>query len=319
MFTRRVGRRLFLQLGTVGCAGLGMTGLLAAAVPQHRPAPEEKSINPSKSTRFQIACMTLPYAAFPLERALTGIQKAGYEFVAWGTSHQGEGGKPMPVLAGDATPDQAKDLGKRCRDLGLEPVMMFGPAPENPESLKQRVRQAAAARVAQVLTMGSTKGNDPKVWVRNFKELGPLARDQGVTIVVKQHGGNTGTGAALVEIIREVHDEGVKISYDAGNVMDYHKIDPLPDIRKCADEVRSLCIKDHRLFPRDQDCGPGFGEIDHYKLLAPVAFTGRVMPLCCENIFAPVVPRPTDPADIDALARRAREFLAVVIAGLHAP
>jgi len=71
------------------------------------------------------------------------------------------------------------------------------------------------------------------------------------------------------------------------------------------------------MLPRDQDCGPGFGEIDHYKLLASVAFTGRVMPLCCENIFAPVVPRPTDPQGIDALAKRAREFLTVVIAGLQ--
>jgi sugar phosphate isomerase/epimerase len=318
MSTHGVDRRRFLQLGTVGCAGLGMAGMLAADTPGDQRAPDEKAANSSKPTRFQVACMTLPYAAFPLERALTGLQKAGYQFVAWGTTHKEDGGKPVPVLAGDATPDKAKDLGKRCRDLGLTPVMMFGPAPENPEGLQQRVRQAAAAGVGQVLTMGSTKGNDRKVWVRNFKELGPLARDHGVTIVVKQHGGNTGTGAALVEIIREVHDDGVKISYDAGNVMDYHKIDPLPDIRKCADEVRSFCIKDHRLFPKDEDCGPGFGEIDHYKLLAPVAFTGRTMPLCCENIFAPVVPRPTDPDDIDALARRAREFLTVVIAGIQA-
>jgi sugar phosphate isomerase/epimerase len=310
-----IDRRLFLQLGTVGWAGPGMTELLAA--PQDERARREKSVNADKPTRFQIACMTLPYAAFSLERALMGLQKAGYRFVAWGTNHKENGGKPIPVLAADAAPDKAKELGQRCRGLGLEPVMMFGPAPENPEGLKQRVRQAAAAGVGQVLTMGSTKGNDPKAWVRNLKQLGPIARDHGVTIVVKQHGGNTGTGAALSEIIRDVRDEGIKISYDAGNVMDYHKIDPLPDIRKCADEVRSFCIKDHRLFPRDEDCGPGFGEIDHYKLLAPVAFTGRGMPLCCENIFAPVLPRPTDADAIDALARRAREFLTVVIAGLQ--
>jgi sugar phosphate isomerase/epimerase len=315
MLGHKIDRRQFLQLGSIGCAGLGMTELPAA--PQDHRGRQEKASHSEKPTRFQIACMTLPYAAFPLQRALVGIQKAGYRFVAWGTTHKEDGGKPVPVLAGDAAPEQAKELGKRCRDLGLEPVMMFGPAPEKPEALKQRVLQAAAARVDQVLTMGTTRGNDPKVWVRNFKELGPFARDHGARIVVKQHGGNTGTGAALVEIIREVHDEGVKISYDAGNVMDYHKIDPLPDIRKCAEEVRSFCIKDHRLFPRDQDCGPGFGEIDHYKLLAPVAFTGRVMPLCCENIFAPVLPRPADADGIDALARRAREFLTVVIAGLQ--
>ena len=49
----------------------------------------------------------------------------------------------------------------------------------------------------------------------------------------------------------------------------------------------------------------------------PVAFTGLTMPLAYENIFAPLVPRPTTPDGIDALARRAREFLETVIAGLQ--
>jgi sugar phosphate isomerase/epimerase len=313
-----MNRRLFLQLGTAGCTSVSVVGFLEAA-PLEQPAPKARPDDQRRRTQFQIACMTLPYATYPLERALTGIQQAGYRFIAWGTTHKEAGGKPVPVMAEDAPPEKAKELGRRCRDLGLEPVMMFGSPPENPSALKQRVRQAAAAGISQVLTMGHTKGNEPKVWVRNFKELGPIARDHKVVIVVKQHGGNTGTGAALAQIIREVNDPGVKISYDAGNVMNYHKIDPLADMRQCADEVRSLCIKDHRLFPKDQDCAPGFGEIDHYKLLAPVAFTGRVMPLCCENIFAPVVPRPMEPAGIDALARRARAFLEVVIAGLQTP
>jgi sugar phosphate isomerase/epimerase len=303
-------RRVFLRLGLTGLTGLGLV------VPRGRLAGAEEKGPP---TKFQIACMTLPYAALPLERALKGLQAAGYRFVAWGTSHKEAGGKSVPVVAADAPPEQVKELARRCRDRGMEPVMMFGPSPEDPAALKRRIRQAAAGGVAQVLTMGNTRGNDVKVWVRNLKEVGPAGRDQGVLVVVKQHGGNTGTGAALGEIIREVNDDGVKISYDAGNVMDYHKIDPLPDIRKCAAEVRSFCIKDHRLFPKDQDCGPGFGEIDHYKLLAPVAYTGRVMPLCCENVFAPVLPRPADPEAIDTLARRAREFLEVVVAGLQAP
>ena len=90
-------------------------------------------------------------------------------------------------------------------------------------------------------------------------------------------------------------------------------------MQSCADQVRSFCIKDHRDFPPPhQDCGPGLGEIDHYRLLHRVAFTGLTMPLCCENIFAPFIPRPTKPEGVDALARRAREFLEVVIAGLQA-
>ena len=272
-----------------------------------------------RPTRFQIACMTLPYSRFPLSRALTGIRKAGYDHVAWGTTHQ-ENGQRVPVLAEDAPPEKAKELAKKCRDLGLSPVMMFSTVyPEAADGLTvlaNRLRQAGAAGVPQVLTFGHTQGGNRNVWVERFRKLGPIAADQNVLLVVKQHGGETGTGTACAEITREVDHPNVKVNYDAGNVLDYLNADPIPDIRKCADEVRSFCIKDHRNWPKDQDCGPGFGEIDHWKLLAPVAETGRTMPLCCENIFAPLLPRPNEPGAIDGLARRAREFLNVVVDGL---
>jgi sugar phosphate isomerase/epimerase len=307
-----LSRRDLLRLGVAGAASLSVANMVGSRVLRAAEA--------GKPTQFQIACMTLPYSAFPLERALQGIKTAGYQYVAWGTTHQETGGR-TPVMAADAPPERAKELAARCRDIGLEPVMMFSivypEAANGLEVLKQRIRQASAARMPQVLTFGHTQGGNHKLWVERFKELGPMARDHNVTIVVKQHGGTTGTGQACAEIIREVADEGIKVNYDAGNVMDYLDLDPLPDIRACAAEVRSFCIKDHRNFPQDQDCGPGFGEIDHYKLLQPVAFTGLAMPLACENIFAPVVPRPKEPAGIDALARRAREFLEVVIAGLQ--
>lgn len=297
-------RRTFLGAGAAGLASLAL------------PAQEKKAL-----TKFQVACMTLPYGAFPLDRALAGIKSAGYQYVAWGTSHKEEGGKSAPVMAADAPPEKAKELGKKCRDLGLEPLMMFSgiyPEAKNGlEVLTQRLKQAAAGGVPQVLTFGHTKGGNHALWIERFKALGPIARDLGVLLVVKQHGGETGTGEACAKIVREVADEGVKVNFDAGNVMDYLNVDPIPDLKTCADVVRSFCIKDHRDFPKDEDCGPGLGEIDHYKLLHAVAFTGLAMPLCCENISAPLLPRPSAPEGVDALARRAREFLETVVAGLQ--
>jgi sugar phosphate isomerase/epimerase len=282
---------------------------------------EQTESKTRQRTEFQLACMTLPYAQFPLLRALKGIKSAGYEFVAWGTSHlETTNGQQTPIMSADAAPEKAKELADRCRDQGLEPLMMFSmiyPEAENGlEVLTHRLRQAGAAGIAQVLTFGHTKGDNRKIWIERFKQLGPIARDQGVLLVVKQHGGSTGTGEACAEIIQEVDDPGIRVNYDAGNVMDYLNVDPIPDIKKCADVVHSFCMKDHRDWPKDQDCGPGFGEIDHYRLLHPVAFTGRKMPLCCENIFAPIVPRPTKPEEIDALARQVREYLQTVIAGV---
>jgi sugar phosphate isomerase/epimerase len=303
-------RRNFLKLGAGALPLLSLSDLSAVAA------------EPAKKTEFQIACMTLPYSQFPLERALKGIQSADYKFVAWGTAHREADGQSMPVLAANASTEKAKELANRCRDLGLTPLLMFSgiypEATDAVEVLSNRIRQAEAAGIPQVLTFGNTKGGGRTLWIQRLKQLGPAARDHGVTILIKQHGGETGTGAATAEIIREVGDAAVKVSYDAGNVLDYLNVDPIADIQKCVDEIRSFCIKDHRNFPKDEDCGPGFGEIDHYKLLHPVAFSGRTMPLCCENIFAPLVPRPTDPAQVDALARRAREFLETVIRGLQA-
>ena len=309
-----MNRRNFIRATSVLAAGAALDGAA------HLHTAEKKQ-DKSTPTQFQIACMTLPYSAFPLERALLGIKGAGYEYVAWGTTHR-EDGRNVPALSADAPPEQARELAKRCRDMGLEPLMMFSEiypeAEKGLDVLKHRLIQAAAAGIPQVLTFGHTQGGNRQLWIERFRALGPIARDNGVLLVVKQHGGETGTGAACAEITREVADDGVKVNYDAGNVLDYLRIDPLPDIIACADEVRSFCIKDHRIFPKDGDCGPGLGEIDHYKLLHPVAFTGRRMPLCCENIFAPCLPRPATPDGVDKLAKRAREFLELVTQGLLA-
>jgi sugar phosphate isomerase/epimerase len=277
--------------------------------------------SPAAPTKFQLACMTLPYANFPLERALQGIASAGYRYVAWGTTHQNSPGRKESVIAADAPAAEAKRLAEHCRSMGLEPVMMFSEiyvaAPQSVRVHTRRIEQAAAAGMPFVLTFGAVQAGQHEPWIRNLKELGPIARGAGVTIVIKQHGGNTATGADCARIVSEVNDDGVKICYDAGNVLDYKHDDPIADIQTCWKEIRVFAIKDHRNTPKSEDCGPGFGEIDHYKLLAPVMKTGLTIPLAFENIFEPLVPRPTDPRGVDALARRGREFIESVLAGLQ--
>ena len=295
--------------------------LLFAAAGGALGASAALAAEPRKPTEFQIACMTYVYRAFPLQRALEGIARSGYRYVAWGTEHEEGPGRRVPVMPLDASAKEAARLGDRCRALGLEPVMKFSTVyPERQgalDALKRRVEQAHAAGVGQVLTFGHTENGGRETWVERFRLLGPVARAAGVTLVIKQHGGETGTGTACARFTRELGDAAVKVSFDAGNVMDYLNVDPVPDLAACADEVRSFCIKDHRNFPKDEDCGPGFGEIDHYRLLHPVCFTGRKMPLCCENVARPLLPYPAAAEGVDALALRAREFLEAVVMGLQ--
>jgi hypothetical protein len=73
----------------------GLAAVAAAPVSAQKDPPPARG----KPTKFQIACMTLPYSQFPLERALSGIKEAGYRHVAWGTTHREDGGKSVPVMA----------------------------------------------------------------------------------------------------------------------------------------------------------------------------------------------------------------------------
>ncbi|MBI1787157.1 MAG: sugar phosphate isomerase/epimerase [Acidobacteria bacterium] len=257
----------------------------------------------------------------PLGTGLQGIAAAGYRHVGWGSQHRGAAGARAPVLAPDGPPAEARRLAERCRALDLEPVLMFAgiyvAADDSVRVHTRRIEQAAAAGIPFVITFGEIKAGGREVWIRNLKQLGPVARGAGVTIVLKQHGGNTATGRLCSKILEEVGDEGVKMCYDAGNVLDYENADPIPDIQACWQDVRAVAIKDHRNTPKDEDCGPGFGEIDHYKLLMPLLRSGRTIPLVCENIFEPLLPRPSVPEGVDRLAQRAREYLETVIRGLQ--
>lgn len=265
--------------------------------------------------------MTLPYSAYSWARALRGIRAAGYKYVAWGTTHINETGRPEPVIGLGAPPERARELAGQCKEEGLAPVMMFSTvmleAPGAIEAHKLRIAQAGAAGIPFLLTFGKTGGGEYRSVISCLKHIAPVARDAGVTVVIKQHGGNTATGEHCARILSEVGDTGVKICYDAGNVLDYEGHDPIPDIHKCWPDVRAFAIKDHRNWPKDEDCGPGFGEIDHYRLLEPALKLGLKIPLVCENIFEPLVARPESAEAVDALAKRAREFVETVIRGLQ--
>src|SRR5437763_1675299 len=97
----RVHRRALLAAGATCLLRAGLPRDVAAGGDEPRRMP----------TRFQIACMTLPYSQYPLARALEGIQSAGFRYVAWGTTHRELGeSKGMPVMPPDAPPEKAKEL-----------------------------------------------------------------------------------------------------------------------------------------------------------------------------------------------------------------
>jgi sugar phosphate isomerase/epimerase len=194
--------------------------------------PAALSAAPGAPTKFQLGCMTLPYSAFPLQRALEGIKSAGYDHVAWGTTHQNSPGRRDPVMAPDAPAAEAKKLGERCRSMGLQPIMMFSQIyvahADSVAVHTRRIEQAAAAGIPIVLTFGEIKVGAEDVWIKNLKQLGPIARQNNVLLTIKQHGGNTATGKDCARIVQQVNDPGIKMTYDAATCWTTRTTIPLP-------------------------------------------------------------------------------------------
>lgn len=315
-------RRKLIQAATaaaiVSWAGL-MNGKSAAGQSPQPVAPTE-TFATGRLTEFQIGCSTFPYRRFPLDRCLSGIARAGFRYLGWGTSYLDELGQKRPLLDIEASPEAAKELATKCREQGLEPYLMMSAVliedPDAVRRLTQRFKQAAAAGIRQVITFGENLGPKRPTCIERLKQLGPIAADHGVLLAFKQYGVETGSGKACADLIREVDHPSVVVNYDAGKVQQQLNIDPTLDLKSCSGEVRSFSIRDHRYAPRDEDCGPGLGTIDHYKLLGLVAQTGRRIPICVETVLAPLLPLPPKPEDVDVLATRARLYLELVVSGL---
>ena len=170
--TESLSRRKFLA---TGAAALTIAASVEAGEPRPNSTPQPEKKN--EPTRFQIACMTLPYSRFPLRRALPGLRNAGYAHVAWGTTHSEDGKTCARARGRRGSRRGRRELATRCRDLGLEPVMMFSgiypEAKDGFEVLRQRILQAAAGRVPQVLTFGHTRGGNEKAVGRTLQAARP--------------------------------------------------------------------------------------------------------------------------------------------------
>lgn len=270
--------------------------------------------NPAEVANFQIACMTLVHLPYSFERSVKGIAAAGYRYVAWGPYHTDAAGKRVMTLDSASVAD-ARQMARQCRDQGLEPVLAFGnfypELPDGVEVYKKRIEQLEAAGIPRVLTFSSTRGTEKDVpaWLKNMTQIAGVAEQAKVKIAVKQHGGITGSGEMTAKLLRTLGHPQVELFYDAGNVWGYLNVDPSADLKLCGDGVKGFAIKDFRVAGKKRAaCGPGFGMVDHFQMMERVANNGQVL-LACETVGEPFVGAAASPEAVDALARRAREYL----------
>ena len=272
---------------------------------------------------FRIGCQTLPYTDLPLQRALEGIARAGYEHVCLYTKHaDGE------ILGADAPADEVEQVRRLVEDAGLQTVMIF--MPEGPtgaggmDAWKGRLDDAKTLGAECALAWGPWeyevwpgKKHGLETWTALcdewFAAMEPVARHAesvDMMVGIKPHTGVSAYGNVLRQTIARIGSSHVRVCYDGGNVSFYEGLDPVLDIKDCADLVMGICVKDHSGLRADPVFPvPGAGEVDHKAMLEalkPYGFAGPVVVERFEGMFkkAEMIPEL-----VDALAAQSFQYL----------
>ncbi|MDQ3700984.1 MAG: sugar phosphate isomerase/epimerase [Chloroflexota bacterium] len=242
----------------------------------------------------ELGAHTLPYRAYPLERALAGVAGAGYRYVGIWNDHAG-----APLVPPAASDAQILELRRQIEAAGLQPRMAFRFPAEDPDPtavMRRSVHVCGALGIPYLLSSGpspySGRGfearkrdmlfrREAEAYFATLREVAPLAQRAGITIVVKPHMGVTGTGADLADIVELIDHPGLRVCYDAGNIAYYEGLTPEEDVKDCARYVRAVCIKDHRGGRANADFPtPGEGDVDHaaiFRTLLDAGFSGPAL------------------------------------------
>lgn len=276
---------------------------------------------------MRLVGLTLPYSRYPFDRALEGIARAGYKFVGFGYNHAGS-----PVLAPDASEQQLDELAKQFAAHGLTPGLLWAGVrvmgDDGVQLMKRRLDMARHLGIKVVTSSGFDVEISPDVplsdpatpephreYVRRMQQVGDYAAEQGRTVIIKPHGGNTGTAARLLKTLRDINRPTVQAYYDPGNVHFYEGIDPAADIRLLEDSMPALCAKDHRGAAREMDFPvPGEGDVDFAAVFAHLLETGFDGWVSVERVD--VTDRgPIAPEVLDERMARARKNLSALAKG----
>ena len=261
---------------------------------------------------WPIGCFNRPWTKWSFEQALQGIKAAGYTLTGVLSRTKEE-----PFIGAEATPDYLANLQQRLAASGL--TANLGalhsrhniPLEDSIRDLRQQIDNAHFLGLRYVMSFGA---DDPAEFAHYFKAMqatAAYAAEKGVQVVMKPHGGISGTAAEILRVIQEVNHPNFSIWYDAGNIIHYTGKDPVAEIAPIAPHITGFCAKDCGELKGDVMLQFGAGKVDFpavFKALKAGGFNGPVMVECCKV--------GETPEETTANAHANREFLEKVLSAL---
>lgn len=293
-------RREFLSDSAVVLAGAAVLADPAALLAAPQPA------------KWPIGCFNRPWAQWPFAETLKGVKAAGYPLTGLLTRT-----KMDPFIADDATPEYLEGLKGAIAASGVKAIMGAlrsrhdGPLEQTTASLHKQIDNAAFLGLKSVMTFGIDNLDQLDHYFKSMADAAAYGKEKGVQVVMKPHGGSSGSSAEIIGAMKKVNHPNFSIWYDAGNIIYYTGKDPIEELKPIVQYVTGFCAKDCGQPKGDVMIQFGTGKVDFkgvFQVLKGAGFNGPIM-------VEGVAPGET-PEAVAVNARANREFLEKVLAAL---
>src|SRR5215813_11888337 len=202
---------------------------------------------------WPIGCFNRPWTKWSFDETLKQIKAAGYKSTGLLSRTREEA-----FIGADATPEYLENLKKRIAANDL--VANMGalrsrhniPHEDSVREVRKQIDNAKFLSLEYVMSFGA---NNPEQFAHYYKVMSDAAaygHEQGVKVVMKPHGGISGSSEEILRVIKEVDHPNFSIWYDAGNIIYYTGKDPVGEIESIAPHITGFCAK---------DCGEQKGDV----------------------------------------------------------
>jgi len=269
-------------------------------------------LNAEAKVNWPIGCFNRPWTKWSFDETLKQINAAGYQSTGLLSRTKEE-----PFITVDATPEYLENLKNRIAASGL--LANMGalrsrhniPHEESVREVRKQIDNAKFLSLKYVLSFGADNPEQFEHYHKVMSDAAAYAEEKGVKLVMKPHGGISGSSEEILRVIKEVKHRNFSIWYDAGNIIYYTGKDPLAEIEPIARHITGFCAKDCGELKGEVMIQFGEGKVDFaavFKKLKAGGFNGPVMVECC-RVGA-------TPEETAANARANREFLEKILASV---
>src|SRR3954470_3788561 len=254
----------------------------AALLPFAAYAADKKSA----ASRWPIGCFNRPWTKWSFDEALDSIKGAGYEWTGLLTASKTE------VLTGSsATPEYLAALKQKIAARGLKANMAALrvksdlPLAEAIADTRKQLTNAQTVGVQYALTFGEAKPERYAAYHKIMADAAAFGQERGIKVVMKPHGGGSGSSDEILHAIKAVGHPNFKVWYDAGNIIHYTGKDPVAELEPIVEHVTGFCAKDCGEQKGEVMIQFGTGKVDFvgvFKKLKAAGFNGPIMVECCQ-------------------------------------